>query len=88
MSREASTLETTRQIVAEVLELQSEQIGDDLDLLADLGVDSLSALQILDLIEQKFAIDLSFESLTSWQTVQSIAASIEKELEVVGETDD
>lgn len=48
--------ERLRAIVAEVLDLEPDDITDDANFIDDLGVDSLMALEIVVVLEKRFGV--------------------------------
>ncbi|MGW6741571.1 non-ribosomal peptide synthetase [Streptomyces sp. NPDC055025] len=56
--------------------LRTESVADDVDLF-ELGVDSLTALEIVTALEERFAVDIGFGLVFKSPTVLRIAASVE-----------
>jgi len=71
-------LETTRrdvrQIIADIVEVPVEQVGDDMSLSEDLGVDSLMALEIVATIEKKYHVQIPEERLQQVKTLNDTVA--------------
>jgi acyl carrier protein len=51
--------EDLRQFVADVLDVDPENVTDDAHFVAELGVDSLKALEVLVALERKYQIKIS-----------------------------
>jgi acyl carrier protein len=51
-------LEELREIVAEVLELETEELTDDGDFVEVYGADSLRAIEILARIEKRYRVEI------------------------------
>jgi acyl carrier protein len=58
-----------RQLIAEIIEMEPDQIDPDAHLVEDLGMDSMMALEILAGIEKRFKIELPEEELPNISTV-------------------
>ena len=63
---------SVRKIVAEVLEVESDTIQLDAQLVEDLGMDSMKALEILAVIEKRFRIKVPEESLPKMTTLNRV----------------
>jgi len=63
-----------RSIIAEVLELEEDRIGMEDHFINDLGIDSITALDIVAGIEKKFNIKFPNEQLTK---ITSLKKAIE-----------
>ncbi len=70
------TLARVRAIVASYLSVAPESIGDD-TALPSLGVDSLSALEIVFRIEEAFGVSVPDESVAELTTLRAICDRIE-----------
>ena len=64
--------ETALSIVARVSEVESSTITPDMDLVADLGIDSTKALQLLVELEEGLGIEVSDEEAAKMSTVGDI----------------
>jgi len=53
-------------------------------LVADLGIDSLGVMEILEVIEDKFSLKIPDEALREVETVADVAAQIESRLKADG----
>ena len=63
-----------RQIIADIVEVPAEQVGDDMSLSEDLGVDSLMALEIVATIEKKYRVQIPEERLQQVKTLNDTVA--------------
>jgi acyl carrier protein len=81
---------TRETIEAELVKLFSEfadsgvQISEGSDLVGDLGIDSLGVMELIQNIEDKFAIHIPDEALTEVQTVGDVTRAIIARLEADG----
>jgi acyl carrier protein len=58
-----------KSLVADIIEVQADQIDPDANLVEDLGMDSMMALEILAAIEKKYKIKIPEEELPKITTV-------------------
>ena len=58
-----------RDLIADIIEMEPDQIDPDASLVEDLGMDSMMALEILASIEKKYKIKLPEEELPKITTV-------------------
>ena len=63
---------SVRKIVAEVLEVKPEAIDPDAQLVEDLGMDSMKALEIMATIEKRFRIKVPEDSLPKLTTLNRV----------------
>ena len=56
-------------LIANIIEMEPDQIDPDTHLVEDLGMDSMMALEILAAIEKKYKIEISEEDLPKITTV-------------------
>jgi acyl carrier protein len=61
-----------KQVVAEVLGLEADAVGDDLSRDSADSWDSLNHLRIVTALEQEFAITLSMEEIQGAQSVRQL----------------
>ena len=59
-------------VVAEILEKEVSEIADDALFVADLGMDSLRALEILAMMEKKYKIRIPSERLREMVNIQAV----------------
>ena len=64
--------EDIREIVAEIIEVDPEEIGNDTNLVTDLGTDSMMALEILATIEKKYKLVIPEKELPNMITLSQI----------------
>ncbi len=67
-----------RQIIADIVEIPAEQVGDDTSLADELGVDSLMALEIVATIEKKYRVQIPEEKLEQVKTLSDTVALAEE----------
>ena len=58
-----------KKLIADIIEMEPQQIDPDANLVEDLGMDSMMALEILAAIEKKYKIKLHEEELPKITTV-------------------
>ncbi|MEU3402838.1 acyl carrier protein [Streptomyces sp. NPDC006670] len=56
-------LENLRRTVADVLDVEEAELTDEADFVNDLGVDSLMALEVMVVLEKKYAVKLGESEL-------------------------
>ena len=66
----ASTEERVKQIVAEPLGVDEEQVTNEASFIDDLGADSLDTVELVMALEEEFDIEISDEDAEKIQTVQ------------------
>ena len=74
----ALDLDELRGFVAEVLDVEEEEVTDEADFVKDLGVDSLMALEVMVELEKKYAVKLEereMKSITCLRKVHDLLAS-------------
>lgn len=74
-----NTLETIKQMIAEQFELKPEDLVPEATL-ESLGLDSLSVIEFMFNIEDKFGIKLENERMENIKTLQDVVNIIEKNL--------
>ena len=57
---------------------RGQQVHEDTDLVADLGLDSLKVMKILEAVEDRFDISVPLNVLPEVRTVKDFALQIEK----------
>ena len=70
--------EKVREIIAEQLEIDPEEITPEATFLEDLGADSLDAVELVMAIESEFDISVPDEALEQLKTVQDLLDAIEE----------
>ncbi len=66
----ASIEERVKQIVAEQLGVDADQVTNDASFMDDLGADSLDTVELVMALEEEFDIEISDEDAEKIQTVQ------------------
>jgi acyl carrier protein len=69
--------ETVYEVLAEVSGQDRAEIREDMDLTADLGIDSAKALRLLVELEDRLGIEISDEEAAKMDTVGDILRSLE-----------
>ncbi len=72
----AQVLAAVRQIVGEQIGLAADQVGEQAELIADLGCDSLDMVEIAMEVEDEFNIQIPDEVQESIRTVADIVAGV------------
>jgi acyl carrier protein len=72
MTAAVQHLEELREIVAEVLEMEPEEIGDTEDFVAEYEADSMRAIEILSRIERRYAVEIPQSELTEMQNLKAV----------------
>jgi len=67
----ASVAERIKQIVAEQLGVDEDQVTTDASFMDDLGADSLDTVELVMALEEEFDIEISDEDAEKIQTVQN-----------------
>ena len=70
-----------RQMVAEILETEPEQIDSDAHFVKDLGMDSMMALEILAGIEKKYRVAVPEELLVKFTSLNETTRIVRELLE-------
>lgn len=65
-----------RELVAEILEMEPEEIEDGAHFVQDLGMDSMMALEILAGIEKKYRIAIPEEALPKFVNLKETVAIV------------
>ena len=63
-------------VLAEVSDRDASEIQPEMDLVADLEIDSPKALQLLVLLEEKLGIEISDEDAARWEKVGDVFAQV------------
>ncbi len=70
-------LEKLRDIIAEELGVDKDEVNADSNLADDLGADSLDAVELIMAIEEEFDIEIDDATATKIKTVQDIIDYLE-----------
>ncbi len=73
----ASNAERIKQIVAEQLGVDEDQVTTDASFMDDLGADSLDTVELVMALEEEFDIEISDEDAEKIQTVQNAIDYVE-----------
>ena len=72
--------EKLQELIIEGLGVEKEQVTMEADLVADLGADSLDAVELIMAIEDEFDISIDDEVAQSFKTVGQIVEFVDKNL--------
>ena len=72
--------ERLQELIVEGLGVEKEEVTLEADLVADLGADSLDAVELIMAIEDEFDITIDDEKAQSFKTVGQIVKFIEETL--------
>lgn len=67
-----------KEIIAEELGIEEEEINLDSDLSEDLGADSLDAIELIMAIEEEFDIEIADSEATKIKAVSDIVSYLEQ----------
>lgn len=70
---EATIKSELKEMMAEIMETEQEEINDDAQFVQDLGMDSMMALEILASLEKKYKIIIPEEDLLKFTTLNKTA---------------
>ncbi|WP_326767586.1 acyl carrier protein [Streptomyces sp. NBC_01591] len=73
-------LEQLRALIAEVLDVEVADIGDDTDFIDDLEIDSLMALEVVVVLEKRYQVKLREEELKQVTCLRAAHGLIEQKL--------
>ena len=71
-------LERVRQLIAESMDIDVEDVQPDSDIIKDIGADSLDIVEMLMIVEEEWGIAVDDDDMRSFTTVQSVVDYIEK----------
>ena len=71
-------IEKVKEILAEELSLELDEINDDSDIREDLGADSLDMVQLVMSLEDEFDLEIENEEIQTVTTVKGIVEFINK----------
>jgi acyl carrier protein len=69
-------LEELREMVAEVLELEPEELTDDGDFMDDYQADSLRAIEILARIDKRYKVEIPQPELPGLRNLRAVHAAL------------
>lgn len=70
--------ESLVEAIADVLEVNEDEVSRESRFVEDLGADSLDVMEIIMALEEKFSIKISVDTISHIKTVGDAAAEIEK----------
>ncbi|MGI8665939.1 MAG: acyl carrier protein [Jatrophihabitans sp.] len=76
MNHEAQQLEDLRVMVADVLELEPEELTDTGDFMQDYEADSLRAIEILARIDKMYKVEIPQAELPELQNLRAVHAAL------------
>ena len=78
--RKSETINSVREIIADVLSVKVKEVKDGANLIQDLGADSMDIASIVMLIEEQFDISIPEETLYGIETFDDIRKMIDEKL--------
>lgn len=69
-------LEDIREIVADILEVETDEVGEKTHFAEELDADSLRAIEILSQLEKKFKIDIPQTELPRMENLSAVYAVV------------
>ena len=78
MGREMNTLDTVKEVIAAYLDINVDTIGEQTELVEDLGLDSLDSIELVMEIEEKMGLELADDDMDGIKTVGQLADVIER----------
>ncbi len=69
--------ETVKKIIADILDLELEQVKDDANIMEDLDADSIAVMEIVMELEDELDVEVPTEDILELNTVGDIVAYIE-----------
>lgn len=72
-----ATVDKIKKIIAEQLNKEIAEIGDDMDIVKDLGADSLDIVEMVMNIEEEFGITIDDDKAINVKTVKDIVSLLE-----------
>lgn len=70
--------ETIKKIIAEVLDVEIEDVKEDAHIMDDLDADSIAVMEIVMELEEELNVEVPTEDILKLNTVGDIVAYIEK----------
>ena len=78
MNDTAERMEELRELVAEVLELEPEELTDTGDFIDDYDADSLRAIEILARIDKRYKVEIPQSELPALRNLKAVHDAIAK----------
>ncbi|HEU4421984.1 MAG TPA: acyl carrier protein [Pilimelia sp.] len=76
MNQEEQLLEELRELVAEVLEVEPEELSDSGDFVEDYEADSLRAIEILARIDKRYKVEIPQAELPELRNLKAVHAAL------------
>ncbi len=73
-----------RLAIAEIAEVDSEEIGPKTEFMSDLDMDSLMALELLAMLEKRYGIQIPEELLPSLNTLEGVVEVVVSQAQEAG----
>lgn len=74
------TINTVKEVISGYVNVHSDEIKDDDNLLDDLGLDSLDSIELVLQIEEKLGVELNDDDLENVKTVQALSDTLDRKL--------
>jgi acyl carrier protein len=71
---------TLKSIIAEVLEVELQQVHDEAKFVQDLGADSLRVIEILSRVEKNFRVQIDQAKLAQMTSLAAVGAILDEAL--------
>ncbi|MBB6347766.1 acyl carrier protein [Nonomuraea muscovyensis] len=78
MTMAEQRMEELREIVAEVLEMEPEEISDTGDFMDDYDADSLRAIEILARLDKKYRVEIPQSELPEMRNLKAVYEAVAK----------
>ena len=78
MTDAAQRMEELREIVAEVLEIEPEELTDTGDFMEDYDADSLRAIEVLARLDKKYKVEIPQEELPEMRNLKTVYDAVAK----------
>ena len=76
-----STELKVKEIIAEVLDVEIEEVTDDAYLTDDLGADPYDLETIATMVNDEFDIEVAEDDIDAWETVSDVIALVQDKME-------
>ncbi|MFC8626705.1 acyl carrier protein [Streptomyces anulatus] len=73
--------EELRTLLAETIDTDASEVGDDTDFVEELGVDSLMALEVVVVLERAYGVKFGEQEMRSVRTLRSAYDEVLRKLE-------
>ena len=75
-----TTNEKLKEIIAAQLRIDPSKIADDIDIVDDLGADSLDVVEILMVIEEEFGVTIPDDEIVSLKKLSALTPYVEERI--------